>query len=60
MEKDKTIRFSYDMDTMGNHKVFIWVGGTMLVVSYLICAYFWGFNAPAFPYTFLFVSAEHA
>lgn len=55
MEKDKTIRFSYDMDTMGNHKVFIWVGGTLLVVSYLICAYFWGFNAPAFPYTFLFV-----
>lgn len=55
MEKNKTIRFSYDEDTMGNHKVFIWVGGSVLVFSYLICAYFWGFNAPAFPYTFLFV-----
>ena len=55
MKENKTIRFSYDEDTMGNHKVFIWVGGTILVVSYLICAYFWGVNAPAFLYTFLFV-----
>lgn len=55
MEKGKTIRFSYDEDTMGNHKVFIWVGGSVLVISYLISAYFWGFNAPAFPYIFLFV-----
>lgn len=55
MEKNKTIRFNYDEDTMGNHKMFIWVGGSVLFISYLICAYFWGFNAPAFPYTFLSV-----
>lgn len=55
MVKNKTIRFSYDEDTMGNHKVFIWVGGSVLVVSYLVCAYFLGYNIPAIPYAFLFV-----
>lgn len=55
MNENKTIRFSYDEDTMDNHKMFIWVGGAILIVSYLICGYFWGYKASTFPYAFFLI-----
>ena len=50
----KTMRFRYNEDTMGNHKVFIGVWFVILLISYLICSCFWGFNAPSIPFCFLF------
>lgn len=51
----RTLRFKYNEDTMGNHKIFIWVWSAVLVVSYLVCSSFWGYNAPSIPFSFLFV-----
>ena len=51
----RTLRFKYNEDTMGNHKIFIWVWSAVLVVSYLACSSFWGYNAPSIPFSFLFV-----
>lgn len=48
-----TIQFSYKEDIMSNHKVFIWAWGIILLVSYLACSMFWGFDAPSLPFSFL-------
>lgn len=55
MEGTKKIHFSYDEDTMSNHKAFIWFWGIIFVTSYIACAMIWGINAPAIPFCFLFV-----
>lgn len=50
MEGTKKIHFSYDEDTMSNHKAFIWFWGIIFVTSYIACAMIWGTNAPAIPF----------
>jgi len=49
------VRFKYDEDTMGNHMVFIWVWSAVLIVSYLLCSFFWGFSAASILFFFLFI-----
>ena len=53
--RKRTIRFKYNKDTMSNHKVFIWGWSIVLLIFYLICAWFWGPYAPAFPFFVFFV-----
>lgn len=53
--RKKTIRFRYKEDTMSNHKVFIWVWSIVLLIAYLICAWFWGFDAPSIPFFIIFI-----
>jgi hypothetical protein len=50
----KTLQFRYKQDTMGNHKIFIWVWSTVLLLLYLVCSLYWGVNASAIPFCFLF------
>ena len=50
----RTLRFKYNEDTMGNHKIFIWVWSAVWIVSCLVCSLFWGFNAPSIPFSILF------
>ncbi len=51
-EERWVIKFSYNEDTMGNHKVFIVICFVLLLIAYLGCLYYWGFNAL---YTYVFL-----
>lgn len=53
-KEKNTIRFSYDEDTMNNHKVFIKVWSIVLGAVYLVCSLFWGFVVMSIPFCFLF------
>ena len=48
-----TIRFSYDEDTMNNHKVFIKVWAVVLGIACLVCSLYWGFVIVSIPFCFL-------
>lgn len=54
-KRKKTIKFRYNEDTMRNHKVFIWVWSVVLLISYLICVWFWGLDAPSIPFFIFFI-----
>lgn len=53
--RKKTIKFRYKEDTMSNHKVFIWGWSIVLFIAYLICAWFWGLDAPSIPFFMIFI-----
>lgn len=53
--RKKTIRFIYKEDTISNHKVFIWGWSIVLLIAYLICAWFWGLDAPSVPFLIFFI-----
>lgn len=56
MKQKKSVSFRYNEDTMSNHKTFIWVWSVILLVSYLVCSFIWGFDAPLIPFFIFFVS----